>query len=83
MEKLHKNANLTNFRQLNYPYTIKIALIKRNQTEQHHFKRDHLQRGPIKTNPQYYFQISPPDGTQYAIISAERRSENEARKSNY
>jgi len=39
MEKLHKNANLTNFRQLNYPYTIKIALIKRNQTEQHHFKK--------------------------------------------
>jgi len=29
MEKLHKNANLTNFKQLNYPYTIKIALILR------------------------------------------------------
>ncbi len=40
MEKLHKNANLTNFKQLNYPYTIKIAPIKRNQTEQHHFKKE-------------------------------------------
>jgi hypothetical protein len=39
MEKLHKNANLTNFKKLNYPYTIKIALIKRNQTEQYHFKK--------------------------------------------
>ena len=54
MEKLHKNANLTNFKQLNYPYTIKIALIKRNQTEQHHFKKkNHLQRGPIKSNPHF------------------------------
>jgi hypothetical protein len=31
MEKLHKNANLTNFRKLNYPNTIEIALIKENQ----------------------------------------------------
>ncbi len=28
MEKLHKNANLTNLRKLNRPNTMKIALIK-------------------------------------------------------
>ncbi len=39
IEKLHKNANLKNFRQLNYPYTIKIALIKENQEEQYHSKK--------------------------------------------
>ena len=28
IEKLYKNANLQNFRKLNHPYTMKIALIK-------------------------------------------------------
>jgi hypothetical protein len=83
MEKLHKNANLTNFKQLNYPYTIKIALIKRNQTEQHHFKKKSSAKRTYQIKSAFYFQISPPDGTQYAIISTERRSENEARNSNY
>jgi len=83
MEKLHKNANLTNFRQLNYPYTIKIALIKRNQTEQHHFKKKSSAKRTYQNKSAILLPNSPPDGTQHAIISTERRSENEARNSNY
>jgi hypothetical protein len=59
MEKLHKNANLTNFKKLNYPYTIKIALIKRNQTEQYHFKK----KSSAKTTYQNNSVISLPNFT--------------------
>ncbi len=39
IEKLYKNANLTNFRKLNRPYTMRIALIKTKAEKQHHSKK--------------------------------------------
>jgi hypothetical protein len=39
IEELYKNANLTNFRKLNHPYTMRIALMKKNQKEQHYSKK--------------------------------------------
>ena len=50
---------------------MKIALVKKKSEANNTTpRRNHLQRGPIKTKPRSQFQFSPLDGAQYANISA-------------
>ena len=66
---------------------MKIAINKTKSEKttplQEEIKKKSSAKRTYQIKSAVYFQISPPDGTQYAIISAERRSENEARKSDY
>jgi hypothetical protein len=59
---------------------IRIALTKENQKRTKPLQKGIIYKEDLSNNPQYYFQISPPDDAQYANISADRRSEERSKK---
>jgi len=79
MEKLHKTANLTNFKKkkLNYPYTIKIALIKRNQTEQYHFKNKSSAKTTYQNNSTSKFHRQIALNTQLSQRKDDQKTKQE------
>jgi len=50
--------------------------IQKNRKNDQNARRNHLQRGPIKSKARRKFQISPLDGTQYAFISSPQTTQN-------
>ncbi len=80
MEKLHKNANLTNFRKLNRPYTMRMALMKTIAEKQHHPKKISSAKRTCQIKTAKLVPVPPLDGAQYANVSADRRSGKRSKK---
>ena len=60
---------------------MKIALNKTNSEKNNNTpRRNHLQRGPIKSKPRSQFQFSPLDGAQYANISTAQKTSDQKKR---